>query len=385
MDVEFSDEQQEIRRSLRDVLAKESDSVAVRAAMVTEHGYDAATWRRICEQTGLPGLAIPEEYGGVGLTFTELVIALEEMGRSLFPSPFLASSVLAAYAILHSGDEEAREAYLPGIAEGTLLATLALAEEGTRDVRRSTLEADRDGDGFALTGVKTHVVDGAAAGLIVVAAHVDGAPALFAVDAGATGLTRTALPTLDQTRRQARVEFAATPARLLGTPGEPAARAIERVLALAEIAVAAESVGGASRCLDLTVEYSKIRVQFGRPIGSFQAIKHRCADLYVRLETARSAVYYAAWAATEAEAGPLEVAPGTPGAGELAIMAPLAMTTATEAYRHIAEETIQLHGGVGFTWEHDAHLYLKRATTSALLFGDRTAQRERIARLAGIA
>ncbi|MGW1998490.1 acyl-CoA dehydrogenase family protein [Embleya sp. NPDC001921] len=376
VDVEFSDEQQEIRRALRDVFDKHSDSPAVRAVMATETGYDAGVWRRVCEQTGLAGLAIPEEYGGVGFGFTELVVALEEMGRSLFPSPFLASSVLTAYALTHAGDEAARAEYLPGIAAGVTLGALALAEPGRRDVRAVETAARADGDGWRLDGVKTHVIDGLIADLIVVPARVNGDLALFTVDKDAAGLTRAALPTLDQTRKQARLTFADTPARLLGAPGADAA--LERVLALAEIAVAAEAVGGAARCLEATVEYTKGRVQFGRPIGSFQAIKHRCADLYVEVETARSALYYAAWAACEAEAA------GLASPGELAVMAPLAMTTATAAYRHVAEEMIQLHGGVGFTWEYDCHLYLKRAITSAHLFGDRGAQRERIAELAGI-
>nr|WP_202512703.1 acyl-CoA dehydrogenase family protein [Streptomyces sp. SID3343] len=377
VDVEFSDEQQEIRRALRDVFDKHSASPAVRAVMATETGYDADVWRRVCAQTGLPGLAVPEEYGGVGFGFTELVVALEEMGRSLFPSPFFASSVLTAYALVHAGDEGARAEYLPGIAQGTMLGALALAEPGNRDVRAVGMGArDVGGGRWRLDGVKTHVIDGLIADLVVVVARVDEDLALFAVPGDAAGLTRAALPTLDQTRKQALLTFADTPARLLGTTG--AGAALERVLALAEIAVAAEAVGGAARCLEMTVEYTKGRVQFGRPIGSFQAIKHRCADLYVEVETARSALYYAAWAATEAE----EAGLATPG--ELAVMAPLAMTTATAAYRHVAEEMIQLHGGVGFTWEYDCHLYLKRATTSALLFGDRGAARERIAELAGI-
>ncbi|WP_235618655.1 acyl-CoA dehydrogenase family protein [Embleya scabrispora] len=378
VDVEFSDEQQEIRKALRDVFDRHSDSPAVRAVMATETGYDAEVWRRVCEQTGLAGLAIPEQYGGVGFGFTELVVALEEMGRALFPSPFLASSVLTAYALVHAGDEAARAEYLPGLAAGETLGALALAEPGRRDVRAVEMaaRADGDGDGWRLDGVKTHVIDGLIADLIVVGARVDGDLALFAVDGNADGLTRTALPTLDQTRKQARLTFADTPARLLGEVGADAA--LERVLALAEIAVAAEAVGGAARCLEATVEYTKGRVQFGRPIGSFQAIKHRCADLYVEVETARSALYYAAWAAAEAEASGL----GSPG--ELAVMAPLAMTTATAAYRHVAEEMIQLHGGVGFTWEYDCHLYLKRAITSAHLLGERGLQRERIAALAGI-
>ncbi|MFE3198747.1 acyl-CoA dehydrogenase family protein [Embleya sp. NPDC059237] len=395
VDVEFSDEQQEIRKALRDVFDRHSDSPAVRAVMATETGYDAEVWRRVCEQTGLAGLAIPEQYGGVGFGFTELVVALEEMGRALFPSPFLASSVLTAYALVHAGDEAARAEYLPGLAAGETLGALALAEPGRRDVRAVEMaaRADGDGDGWRLDGVKTHVIDGLIADLIVVGARVEGGSAatpykggggrrvggdlaLFAVERDAAGLTRTALPTLDQTRKQARLTFADTPARLLGAVGADAA--LERVLALAEIAVAAEAVGGAGRCLEATVEYTKGRVQFGRPIGSFQAIKHRCADLYVEVETARSALYYAAWAATEAEAAGL----GSPG--ELAVMAPLAMTTATAAYRHVAEEMIQLHGGVGFTWEYDCHLYLKRAITSAHLLGERGVQRERIAALAGI-
>ncbi|NUU25628.1 MAG: acyl-CoA/acyl-ACP dehydrogenase, partial [Streptomycetaceae bacterium] len=378
MDVEFSEEQQEIRRALRDALDKQSDSPAVRAAMVSEHGFDAKVWRRLCEQTGLAGLGIPEQYGGVGLSFAEVVIALEEMGRALYPSPFLASAVMAASALVHSGDEAACGDHLPGIAEGATTATLALAEPGSRDVAAVSLTATATSDGgHRLDGVKTHVVDGALADIVLVAARLDGEVALFAVPGDAPGLTRTQLPVLDQTRRQARLDFSDTPARLIGTPGAHTEAVLERVRQLTEIAIAAESVGGAGRCLDMTVEYAKIRVQFGRAIGSFQALKHRCADMYVQLETARSALYYAAWTAVEAESAGLVIDPSAPGAGELPLMAPLAMTTATEAYRALAEETIQLHGGVGFTWEHDAHLYLKRATTSALLFGQRTRQRER--------
>ncbi|HSA50517.1 MAG TPA: acyl-CoA dehydrogenase family protein [Yinghuangia sp.] len=369
MDVGFSEEQHEIRRALREALDKHSDSAAVRAATATDHGYDTQVWRRLCDQTGLPGLAIPEQYGGVGLTFTEVAIACEEMGRALYPSPFLATCVQAAAALRHSRDADACERYLPGIAAGTTTAAFAHTEP--------TLTVRSAGGEHRLTGTATHVVDGAHADLVLVPARLDGAPALFALDAGASGLTRTSLPVLDQTRTQARLDLTETPARLIGTPGEPTGELLCRVREFTEVAIAAESVGGAFRCLDMTVEYAKLRVQFGRPIGSFQAVKHRCADMYVQLETARSALRYAAWTATEAESS-------GPGGDELPLMAPLVMTTATDTYRRIAEETIQLHGGVGFTWEHDAHLHLKRATTSALLFGPRSRQRERIAASAAI-
>ncbi|UGQ09267.1 acyl-CoA/acyl-ACP dehydrogenase [Yinghuangia sp. ASG 101] len=368
MDVGFGEEQEEIRKALRDALDKHGDSAAVRAAAESADGYDTRVWRRLCDQTGLPGLGIPERYGGVGLGFTEVAIACEEMGRALYPSPFLATCVRAATALLRSGDAEACERHVPGIAAGTLRAALA---GPTGEV---TAVPSSDG-GHRLTGTADHVIDGARADVILVAARLGGAPALFAVDADATGLTRRQLPVLDPTRRQARLAFTATPARLVGTPG--AAALLDRIREFTEIAVAAECVGGAARCLDMTVDYVKLRRQFGRQIGSFQAVKHRCADMYVQLETARSALHHTLRTAAAAESS-------GPGAEELRVMAPLAMTTATDTYRWIAEETIQLHGGIGFTWEHDAHLHLKRATTSALLFGPRTAQRERIAASAGI-
>jgi alkylation response protein AidB-like acyl-CoA dehydrogenase len=321
--------------------------------MESERGYDRELWRRLCEQTGLPGLAIPEEYGGVGFGLAELAVACEEMGRALYPSPFLASSVLAATALLASPDESLKQEFLPGIAEGTTLAALALDGEVTAS------------DG-TLNGTKTHVIDGAIADLILVVAG----GSLYAVTDAVDGAdaVRTKLPVLDQTRNQAELVFADTPARLVCAD---ATAALDRVRAVRELALAAESVGGAAKCLEMTVEYAKVREQFGRPIGSFQAYKHRCADLYVELEAAKSTVYYAAWA--------MET-----GDSEAAVLAPLAMHAAVAAYRHIAEETIQLHGGVGFTWEHDAHLYLKRAISTALLFENATAQRERIAAFAGI-
>jgi alkylation response protein AidB-like acyl-CoA dehydrogenase len=325
----------------------------------------------MAEQMGLQGLHIPEQYGGSGFGFVELGIVLEEMGRALLCAPFFSSVVLAANTLIHSGDEAAKKAHLPGIASGATVATLAFTEpSGKWDEAGITMQASGSGSSWTLSGTKMFVIDGHTADLVIVAARTGKGVSLFTVDAGASGLTRTALSTMDQTRKQARLDFANTPATLLGTEGE-GWKVLSTVLDLAAVGLAAEQVGGAQRVLEMAVEYAKVRVQFGRPIGSFQAIKHKCADMLLEVESAKSAAYYGMWCASEMN-------------DELPSVASLAKAYCSEAYFHATAENIQIHGGIGFTWEHPAHLYFKRAKSSELMFGDPTYHRELLAQRIGI-
>jgi alkylation response protein AidB-like acyl-CoA dehydrogenase len=367
----FSDEQEELRRVVRSFLEDKSAEAAVREQMETDKGYDDAVWSQMGEQMGLQGLIIPEEHGGSGYSYVELIVVLEEMGRALLCAPFFSTVVLAGNTLMQSGDDAAKAKYLPGIASGETIATLAITEENGRwDETGVTLTAKAEGDGYVLDGAKSYVLDGHLANLIIVAARTDAGVSLFAVDGEAAGLTRTQLATMDQTRKQAKLEFSGTPAELIGTDGG-GWDVLSTVLDLAAVGLAAEQVGGAQMCLDMAVEYAKVRVQFGRPIGSFQAIKHKCADMLLEVESAKSAAYYAGWCASEMN-------------DELPSVASLAKAYCSEAYFHASAENIQIHGGIGFTWEHPAHLYFKRAKSSELLFGDPTYHRELLAQRIGI-
>ncbi|MGI8755598.1 MAG: acyl-CoA dehydrogenase family protein [Acidimicrobiales bacterium] len=371
MNFAFNEEQEELRRTVRQFLEAKSPESAVREQMDTEAGYDTAVWSQMGDQLGLQGLVVPEEFGGSGYGYIELVVILEEMGRALLCAPFFSTVVLAANTLMHAGDDAAKADYLPGIASGETIATLAFTEENGRwDEAGITATATKDADAWAISGTKLYVLDGHTASLLIVAARTDAGVSLFAVDGDASGLTRTALSTMDQTRKQAKVVLDASPGRLIGTDGQGWAT-LERVLDLAAVALAAEQVGGAQMCLDMAVQYAKDRVQFGRPIGSFQAIKHKCADMLLEVESAKSAAYYAGWAASELN-------------DELPSVASLAKAYCSEAYFHAAAENIQIHGGIGFTWEHPAHLYFKRAKSSELLFGDPTYHRELLAQRIGI-
>ena len=371
MNFAFSEEQEELRRIVRQFLETKSSEAAVREQMETEAGYDTAVWSQMAEQMGLQGLIVPEEFGGSGYSYVELIVVLEEMGRSLLCAPYFSTVVLAANTLIHSGDDAAKGDLLPGIASGETIATLAFTEPNGRwDEAGIEMTATQAGDGWTLDGTKMFVLDGHTADLVLVAARTPGGVSLFAVESDAAGLTRTPLATMDQTRKQAKLEFAGTPARLIGAEGEGWA-VLERVLDLAAVALAAEQVGGAQMCLDMSVEYAKVRVQFGRPIGSFQAIKHKCADMLLEVESAKSAAYYAGWCASELN-------------DELPSVASLAKAYCSDAYFHAAAENIQIHGGIGFTWEHPAHLYFKRAKSSELLFGDPTYHRELLAQRIGL-
>ena len=371
MNFAFSEEQEELRKTVRAFLESKSSETAVREQMETENGFDSAVWSQMGEQMGLQGLSIPEEFGGSGFSFIELGVVLEEMGRALLCAPFFSSVVLAANALLLSGDDAAKKKYLPGIAAGETVATLATTEpSGKWDEKGITTKAEGSGSDWKITGTKMFVIDGATASLIIVGARTGKGVSLFAVDGSAKGLTRTSLSTMDQTRKQAKLEFNSTPATLIGTDGK-GWDVLSQVFDLAAVALAAEQVGGAQKVLEMAVEYAKVRVQFGRPIGSFQAIKHKCADMLLEVESAKSAAYYGMWCAAEMN-------------DELASVASLAKAYCSEAYFHAAAENIQIHGGIGFTWEHPAHLYFKRAKSSELLFGDPTYHRELLAQRIGI-
>ncbi|OAA27927.1 acyl-CoA dehydrogenase [Frankia sp. EI5c] len=371
MDLAFSAEQNELRRTVRDFLDRTSPESEVRRLMETSDGYDPGVWRRFAGELGIAGLAVPEQYGGAGCGFVELGIVLEEAGRSLLCAPLLSTVVLAVSALLGVDDEAARADLLPGLAAGEMTATLALTDASGRwdDPDAITCTATRTAGGWALSGEKAFVLDGQTASLLLVAARTEAGLSLFAVAAGpgAPGLIRAPRATLDQTRRLADLTFDATPARLLGEDGA-AWPALARVGDLAAVAVAAEQAGGAARVLDQAVDYAKTRVQFGRPIGAFQAVKHKLADLHLGVESARSAAYHALWAADGDPAG-------------LPAAASLAKACCGDVYVHAATENIQVHGGIGFTWEHPAHLYLKRAHSSRQLFGHAAHHRQRLAQL----
>lgn len=356
-------------------LEENSGSEQVRNAMESELGYDPVVWGQVGAELGWTSVHIPEEYGGLGLGYVELVALMEIMGGSLLCAPFFSSICLGANAILVAGSEEQKQELLPGIAEGTTRATLAYSgKSGACDASTIEVTAAANGDTYTLSGVSSFVVDGHSADLVVVAARTAGSEgsdgvSLFAVAGDSEGLQRKRLPTVDQTRRLAELSFenVAVPATaLLGKEGA-AWPALSRTLDLAAIALAAEQVGGAQRCLDMAVSYANEREQFGRPIGSFQAIKHKCADLMVKVESARSAAYYAGCAVEQGNDA------------EIDTVAPLAKAYCSDAYFQCAADCIQIHGGVGFTWEYDVHLYFKRAKSSESLLGDASFHRELLA------
>jgi alkylation response protein AidB-like acyl-CoA dehydrogenase len=366
----FTEEQDELRSSARRFLEEKSSSETVRKLMDDEAGFDEAVWRQMAG-LGWMGMAIPEEYGGSGFSFTELGILLEEMGRVLLPSPFLATAGMAAFAVLQCGSEIQKKKVLTGIADGSVRATMALVEEsGSWAPGSARTAARRDGDGYLLTGAKMYVIDGHLADLLVVSAQRDDGEGigLFLVESAAAGVKRTAMTTLDMTRKQARIDFDGAAAELLENSSP---ETLSKSLDLAAIALASEMVGGAEKCLETAVEYANTRIQFGRLVGSFQAIKHKCANVLTEVEMAKSAAYYAAWAASEAP-------------DEITVAACIAKAYASDAFFVAAAENVQIHGGIGFTWEHDAHLYLRRAKSSEIYLGDASYHRELLVQRIGV-
>ncbi|MFG2500738.1 acyl-CoA dehydrogenase family protein [Streptomyces sp. NPDC048441] len=336
---------------------------AVRTLLEREPG--AAAWQPLARKIGVAGLAVPEEYGGAGGGARDVQVVMEELGRCLSPVPFLGSSVLVAGALLASGDEAACARLLPPLADGSSVGLLAWAELGSWDPESVRAGAVRGpGGGWRITGAKEHVLDAEGAGLLLVAARTGAGVSLFEVAMDGAGVRREPLVTMDQTRPQARWLLSGAEGRLIGADGD-GQRVLSHVRDLACVALAAEQTGAAERCLELTVDHVLRRVQFGRPIGSFQAVKHRLADAYVLVESARSAALGAAFAADEEPAA-------------LPRLAAVAGSVCSEACSAVAGEMIQLHGGIGITWEHDAHRYFKRAHGSAQLFGSAARHRERL-------
>jgi alkylation response protein AidB-like acyl-CoA dehydrogenase len=379
MEFSFSEDQDELRRAARRFLEVASSEERVRAAMETEQGYDSATWKTLSEELAWTALTIPEEYGGLGMSYFDLHPLMEEMGRALLCAPFFSTICLGANALLLGGSEVQKEHYLPGIAAGETTATLAYGEKNNRmDADGVETTYSRNGAGYILRGAKSYVIDGHTATLLVVAARAEntrGAEgvSLFLVPSDADGLKREWLPTMDQTRRLASIELGdvvVLPDALLGEEGH-GWTLVESTLDLARIALAAEQVGAAEMCLDMSVEYAKVRQQFGRPIGSFQAIKHKCADMLMLVESARSAAFYASAVAGQGETDLEEVASS-------------AKAFCSDTFFHCAAENIQIHGGIGFTWEHAAHMYFKRAKATESLFGDPSFHRERFAKHLGL-
>ncbi|HQU00021.1 MAG TPA: acyl-CoA dehydrogenase family protein [Acidimicrobiales bacterium] len=371
MNFGFSEDQEELRKMVRRFLEEKSPESEVRRLMATDEGYDPVVWAQMANELALQALGIPEAYGGQGFGPVELYVVFEEMGAALLCSPYFSSVALAANALLHVGTEQNKSAYLPGIASGETIATLALTDDaGQWDLTTTSTTASFDGSSWTLSGVRNYVTDGSLASLVLVPAVTPAGLSLFAVAGDAAGLEREQLPTMDQTRKQSRLVLSNTPAVLIGADGGALA-GLETTLQIAAAALAAEQVGGAQRVLNNAVAYAKERVQFGRPIGSFQAIKHKCADMLLDVESAKSAAYYAAYCAQELN-------------DELPIAASLAKSFCSEAYFHCAAENIQIHGGIGFTWEHHAHLYFKRAKSSELFLGDPTYHRELLAQRLGI-
>lgn len=381
MDFGFNEEQEMLRDSARSFLENECPTTYVRKMLDDETGFSPDLWRRIADM-GWTGILFPEKYGGLGLGMIDLVVVLEEMGRALLPAPFLSTIVESGSAIHLGGTESQRKKLLPALISGDRIAAFAFSEPGqglSAGSIATRATGDRRRGHYVLDGVKALVHSAAGADLLVVAARTrargkaeDGI-SLFLVDAATRGVTITPLPSTDGTRRVAEVKFRKVKLgsdALLGRL-DGAWPVIRKVIDRATLAICAEQMGLAQKCLEMSVEYAKTRVQFGKPIGTFQAIKHPCADMLLEIESGKSAVYYAAWAIDR-----------SPKAAPLAVS--MAKSYAGEAGYRIAARALQLHGGIGFTWEHDLHLYLKRAKTTELTYGDGKYHRELVAQRIGL-
>ena len=357
MKFSFSSEQDEFRSNLRRFLTDRAPIKETRRLMETDAGWEREGWKALNTELGLTAVRIPEDYGCHGFGFGEHCIVLEEMGRALVCAPYFATTVLAAGAILHAGSDERKAALLPGIASGEIVATLASVEDnGSWDASACALTASAAG---RLNGHKSFVIDGHTADLIVVLARGPSGLAFYTVDGNAPGLTRRLLATMDPTRKLARLEFANVEGTLLGS----AEGTYERVMTEAAVCLSNEMVGGAERLREDSLAYSMMRMQFGKAIASFQSMKHKAADMLLDVELAKSAAYYAAAALDE-------------GDDDIVPMASLAKACASDVYSQIATHAIQIHGGIGFTYDNDTHLWYKRAKSSDVLFGDAFYHRE---------
>ena len=379
MNFGFNDEQELLRSTARKFFENECASETVRKLMDGPEGMTPDLWKKLAEQ-GWLGLIVPDEWGGMGLGIVDLVVLMEEMGRAVVPGPFFSTVLLGGLAILEAGSEAQKKTWLSRLSSGDAKAALAWMEPSAElGARGITLPATARAGGYSLDGTKLFVQDAHTADVIVVAARTasgktpEEGVSLFLVPRGTPGLSVTLLPTMDQTRKLCEVTLKGVTVgadALMGTAGAgwtPLGRVLDR----ATVALCAEMCGGAQKVLDMTVEYAKIRQAFGRPIGSYQGVKHRAADMLVDVENSKSITYYAAWAMDEGVAeGPLAVS--------------MAKAYVSDAYRRVSGAGIQLHGGIGFTWEHDLHLYFKRAKGSEFTFGDATWHRERVAQLVNL-
>ncbi len=360
----FTDEQNQLRTAVRKFCSENFDEQTVRALMESDPPFDAKVWTRLGTELGVLGLSVPEADGGAGGTLVDQAVAVEQLGASLACGPVFGTVFLAIPALVAASAGEVRDALLTDLVEGTRTAAFAVVDRaGAFDP--ASVAVTTEGD--ALTGTVERVVDAGAADELLVAARGPDGVALYAVDTSAAGVQRTPLATLDLTRPQARIQMSGARGRLVAGTGE-AARVIEHALAVGSALLAVEQVGAGQHLLDLAVDYAKSRMQFGRLIGSFQAVKHKLADLLVDLEHARSTAYHAVWALTD-------------GSDDPALAVSIAQATASAALSRIAADTIQVHGGIGFTWEHQAHLYFKRATSDAALLGTAEQHRSRVAQL----
>jgi alkylation response protein AidB-like acyl-CoA dehydrogenase len=371
VDFGFSEEQEMLRQSARALLEKECPSAVVRKLMDDERGLDPALWKKMAE-LGWLGLVIPEKYGGGGLSYVDLVLVMEEMGRVVLPSPFI-WTVMFAEAIKRSASDNQKSALLAKIASGDLIATVAYLEpSAVWSADGIAMTARKDGAGYVLNGTKLFVNDAHIADCMLVAARTQETGnrgiTLFALEAKRTGMSITRLTAMDQTRKLAQVTFTDVKASASDIVGEPGNGwdTLSKVIDRGKVMLAGEMMGGAQKVLEMTVDYAKVRVQFGRPIGSFQAVQHKCANMMIDVESAKSASYYASWAVSN------EV-------NEAPLAAALAKAAASDAFRRVSAEGIQLHGGIGFTWDHDMHLYFKRAKSSEFTFGDANWNRELVA------
>ena len=377
MDIRLTEDQLEIAKHARRFCENESSIEYVRSMFEDPRGFTDEVWAKMAEM-GWMGMCIPEAYGGLGLDLLDLAVVLEEMGRGVVPGPFFSTVLLAAETVMQAGKEEQKRDYLPRIASGETRGTLALHEpDGGADLGHVQMEARREGDGFILNGTKLPVHDARSADFLICAARTKKGrqPArgitLFLLEPDTRGLAVSSLPAMDGTRKPCAMEFdnvRVGPEGILGEPDKgwkPLSRALQR----AQVGLCAECVGGAQRAMEIATEYAKVRIQFDQPIGAFQAIKHRCAQMYVEVETARSILYWAAWAQDH----------GKPR--EAALSASVAKAYCSEAFRNCSASAIQVLGGTGFSWEHDIHLYLKRAKANEVDLGDPVYHREQVVRL----
>ena len=364
----FSDEQQQLRGAVRKFCAENFDEPTVRRLMEAEVTYDPAVWRRLGSELGVLGMTVPEADGGVGGSLVDQAVAVEEFGAALGCGPLFGTVYLAIPALVACAGSPARDELLAALVEGERTAAFAVNDSaGIFDPDRIGITATPDGDGYTLSGTVERVVDGTSADILLVAAKASDGVGLYAVGINDDGAQRTGLVTMDLTRPQAVVVFSEAPAQLLAGPAD-AHRVITHALQVGSALLAVEQVGAAQHLLDLSVDYAKSRLQFGRQIGSFQAIKHKLADMLVDLEHARSTAYHAVWALTD-------------GSDDPALAASIAQANCSAALSRIAADTIQVHGGIGFTWEHQAHLYFKRAATNAALLGSAEQHRTRVAEM----